>query len=197
MQKGDFVRISYVGRIKENGEVFDKAERVPIVAGEGFVIPGLDDVILSMNVGEKRIVEIPPEKAFGNRNPKLVKLLPLSEFKKHGMNPYPGMVVRADNIYGRVLSVDSGRVRVDFNHPLAGKILEYEIEINEKIEKNEEKVRALLEFFTGIKQAEVRLSEGVAEIKVRQQVSEPSKSRLSSAIKQYLGVREVVISEVF
>ncbi len=197
MQKGDFIRISYVGRVKETDEVFDKGERIPIVAGEGFVISGLDEAILGMSVGERKIVEIPPEKAFGKRDPNLVKLIPLSDFKKNDITPYPGMVVKADNFYGRVLSVGSGRVKVDFNHPLAGKVLEYEVEINEKIESGEEKVKALLEFFTGMKEAEVKLNENTAELKVKRQIPEHVKQRLSTAIKQYVGVKEVVISEIF
>jgi FKBP-type peptidyl-prolyl cis-trans isomerase 2 len=91
MQKGDFVYISYVGRIKESGEIFDttseeiarkegvynpeiKYEDVPIIIGAGFVIPGLDEELEKMNVGEKKIVEIEPKKAFGERREDLIKL---------------------------------------------------------------------------------------------------------------------------
>ncbi len=196
MQKGNFVRISYKGKIKETGEIFDEGKDIPIVVGEGFVIKGLDEELEKMQVGEKKTIEIQPEKAFGERDPKLVKLIPLSEFRKNNTSPYPGMVIRADNLYGRVLSVDSGRVRVDFNHPLAGKVLEYEIEITEEIKTQEEKAKALVEFFTGVKNAEVNVSENSVEIKVKQSIPEPLKQRLSSAVKEYLKVKEVVFSEV-
>lgn len=197
MQKGTFVRINYVGKIKETGEAFDEGKNIPIIIGEGFVIKGLDEELEKMEVGEKKTVEIPPEKAFGERDPKLVKLIPLSEFRKNNTSPYPGMLIRADNFYGRVLSVESGRVKVDFNHPLAGKVLEYDVEITEEIKDAESKVKALFEFFTGIKDTEVKISENSVEIKVKQQVPEPFKQRFSNAVKEYLKFKEVVISEVF
>lgn len=197
MQKGSFVRISYVGRIKESGEKFDEGKNIPIIIGEGFVIKGLDEELEKMNMGEKKIVEIPPEKAFGKRDANLVKLIPISEFKRNNTTPYPGMVIRADNLYGKVLSVGSGRVKVDFNHPLAGKVVEYEIEITEEIKDLESKVKALLEFFTGLKEAEIKISESSLEVKVKQQIPEALKQRFSKAVKDYLNFKEVVISEVF
>jgi FKBP-type peptidyl-prolyl cis-trans isomerase SlyD len=197
MQKNDFIRINYVGRIKETGEVFDEGKNIPIVVGEGFVIKGLDEALETMNVGEKKTVEIPPEKAFGKRMPELVKLIPLSEFKRHNTTPYPGMVINADGLYGRVLSVGSGRVKVDFNHPLAGKVVEYDIEIVEKIENKEEKAKALLEYFTGIKEAEVKISEKTVEIKTKTKIPEVYKKRVSDALKKYLGFEEVIFSEVY
>ena len=197
MQKGSFVRINYKGKIKETGEVFDEGKNIPIVVGEGFVIKGLDEEIEKMNVGEKKVVEIPPEKGFGERSEKLVKLLPLSEFRKNNMAPYPGMVIKADNFYGRVLSVSSGRVKVDFNHPLAGKVLQYEVEVTEEIISPEEKAKALFEFFTGVKEAEVKVTKEKAEIKTKSRIPEQAKALASSAIKKYLQVKEVVISEVF
>jgi FKBP-type peptidyl-prolyl cis-trans isomerase 2 len=197
MQKGDFIRINYVGKIKESGEIFDKGENIPIVVGEGFVIRGLDEEIEKMQVGEKQTVEIPPEKAFGERNAKLVKLIPLSEFKRHNMNPYPGMVINANGIYGKVLSVSSGRVRVDFNHPLAGKILEYEVEIKEKIEKQEEKAKALIEFYSGEKDTEIKFDENGVEIILKKAFDEVVKRRISESMKKFLGVKEVKFSEIY
>jgi FKBP-type peptidyl-prolyl cis-trans isomerase 2 len=197
MQKGDFIRINYVGKIKESGEIFDKGENIPIVVGEGFVIRGLDEEIEKMQVGEKQTVEIPPEKAFGERDAKLVKLIPLSEFKRHNMNPYPGMVINANGIYGKVLSVSSGRVRVDFNHPLAGKILEYEVEIKEKIEKQEEKAKALIEFYSGEKDTEIKFDENGVEIILKKAFDEVVKRRISESMKKFLGVKEVKFSEIY
>ena len=123
MQEKDFVKIKYSGIMKENNMQLDSADDAPIIVGAKWVIPGVDDALKEMNVGEKKKVEIAPEKGFGPRNPKLIKLVPLAEFKKHGQNPQPGMVINADNMKGRVLSVSGGRVKIDFNHPLAGRTL--------------------------------------------------------------------------
>lgn len=162
LQSGDFVKINYVGKIKESGKVFDttveevakenkiydekiKFKAIPVVIGAGHVIKGLDEALIGTEVGEKKIVEIPPEKGYGQRDPKLVKVVPLKDFKKQGLAPVPGMRVEADGRIGKVQSVGAGRVRVDFNYELAGKVLEYEVNVEEKINKLEEKIRLLLE----------------------------------------------------
>jgi len=162
MQKGEFVRISYIGRV--NGEIFDltdedvakrekifnpriKYKPVPVIVGAGFVIPGLDEELEKMKVGEKKKVTIPAEKAFGQRKKELVKVVPESAFKKQNFKPKARLIVDFSGTKGRIQSVSAGRVRVDFNHPLAGKDLEYEIEIKEKITDKKEQVNAVLDFF--------------------------------------------------
>ena len=147
MQKNDFIRIRYIAKIKENNLEFDKNEDMPLVVGAGWVLKGLDDGILDMNVSDKKTIELTPENAIGKRNDKLVKLISVSEFKKHGQKPVPGMVFQADRMYGKVLSVSGGRVKVDFNHPLAGKTLVFNVEVLKKIEKDDEKIRAIIEWF--------------------------------------------------
>ena len=119
MQTNDFIKVVYLAKIKETGQEFDKTgdKSAPVILKPGFIIKGLEEALLEMNVNEKKTVEIPPEKAFGIRDPKLVRLVPLTEFRKHNTKPQPGMFIQADNMRGRVLSVSGGRVRVDFNNP--------------------------------------------------------------------------------
>jgi peptidylprolyl isomerase len=93
-------------------------------------------------------LEIAPEDGFGSRTEKLIRLVPLNEFRKHNTDPIPGMVVEADNMRGKVMSVSGGRVKVDFNHPLSGKTLIYDIDIKSKIEDVEGKVRAIVKLYT-------------------------------------------------
>lgn len=162
LKKGDFVRIDYIGRIKESDEVFDttiekvarekglykediKFKVAPIVVGANHVLKGLDEALVGLEVGEKSRVEVPPEKGYGMRDPKLVKVIPVKDFRAQGIKPVPGMRVTLEDKVGRVQSVGGGRVRVDFNHGLAGKVLEYEVTIKEKANKIEEKLRLLLE----------------------------------------------------
>lgn len=181
MQKGDFVRINYIGRL-ESGEIFDltfedvakkekiynpnfKYKPIPVVVGAGFVIPGLDRAISDMNVGEKKSIDIEPKDAFGERNANNVRVIPKNLFKKHNMQPHQGMIVDFSGVKGRVQSVSAGRVMVDFNNPLAGKKIKYELEIVERIEKPEEQVKAILEFF-GAGNAAVRIDGKAAEVEV-------------------------------
>ncbi|MBI4015467.1 MAG: peptidylprolyl isomerase [Candidatus Aenigmarchaeota archaeon] len=199
MEKGDFVKIAYTGKLKEGGEVFDKNEEISIVIGSGFVITGLDTSLQSMNVGEKKTIEIKPEDGFGSRREDLIKLIPENEFKKHNTNPYPGMFVEADNLRGRVLSVSSGRVKVDFNHPLAGKILIYDVEIKSKIEGIENKVKALVGYYTKIEGEKISVAEKGKEVDITAPplIHPAIKNRISKDLNKLLGFETVKFSEIF
>ncbi len=199
MQKDDFIKISYTGKIKEAGQIFDTADGVQIIVGEGFVIPGVDEALLSIGVGEKKTLEVSPEKAFGDRNPDLLKLVPESEFRKRDIEPRVGMPVDADNARGRVVSVASGRVRVDFNHPLAGKVLVYDLEVKEKIEKPEEKIKGLVNFYSKIEaeKVSVALAGKDAEITVPPVIHPAYKKRIADEIRKFLGFERTKFVEVF
>lgn len=222
LQSGDFVRINYIGKIKESGRVFDttiekvarenkiydekiKFKAIPIVIGAGHVIKGLDEGLIGAEVGEKKNLEILPEKGYGQRDPKLVKVVPLKDFKKQGLNPVPGMRIEAEGRIGKVQSVGAGRVRVDFNYELAGKVLEYEVNVEEKINKLEEKIRLLLELhfpYADPNDHEVRLEDGRAIVtlsemaKLRQEAL-LGKHYVSRDIFRFLNLKEVEFREVF
>jgi len=157
MQKNDFIRIKYTAKIKEGDIQFDNSDNMPLVVGANWVMKPIDDALLSMNVSEKKTVEIPPGEAYGPRSDKMVKTIPLAEFKKHGQKPVPGMVMNMDGKAGKILSVSGGRVRVDFNHPLAGKTLIYNIEIKKKIETPEEKIKTLINLYTQTDKAKINV----------------------------------------
>ncbi len=198
MQKFDFIKVAYIAKIKEEGRVFDNTEAI-LPIGAGFVIKGLDEALLGMNVGEKKTVEIPPEKAFGERIKDLVKLVPESEFKKHNVNVKPGMAVDADNARGRVLSVASGRVTVDFNHPLAGKVLVYEVDVKEKVENLQEKVESVVSFFGGIPKGSLAVKESGKELEITMPpIMHPVyKKKISDVCFAILGFEKVKFSEIF
>lgn len=183
MQKGDFIRIDYVGRVKETGEIFDltiediakkekaydpkiKYKPVPVIVGENFVLKGMDAELEKMNVGEKKKIHLLPKDAFGERDAKLIKVIPKSVFRKQNFEPVPGMHINMSGYRGKIQSCSSGRIRVDFNNPLSGKEIEYEIEIKEKIENPEEQIRSIFEFL-GIEDAHVKISGSDAEVEAR------------------------------
>lgn len=168
MKDGDFVNIEFTGRVKDTDEVFDTTSEemsklagiynektnygpVPIIVGARQLIPGLEDAIKEMNLGEKKKIELTPDRAFGERNSELVKLLPMSVFKDNRVEPSPDRMVNLNGLQGRILSVDGGRVKVDFNHPLASKTIEYEVEIKEEIKETDKKIKSTVRYFTGIK----------------------------------------------
>lgn len=199
MQKGDFIRVAFSGKLKETGQALDSAESAPIIVGEKWVIPGVDEALEGMDVGDKKTIEIPPEKAFGPRNPNLIKLVPEAEFKRHGTKPQPGLIVNADNRRGRVLSVSSGRVRVDFNHPLAGKMIEYDLEIKEKLEKDEDKIKGIVEFYSRVfvKDMKMTITGKEVEVIVPPMIQSVAKKKSADVIMKFLDIDTVKFSEVY
>jgi FKBP-type peptidyl-prolyl cis-trans isomerase 2 len=159
--KGEFILIDYVAKVKETDEVFDTSiaekakeakiyrentvyEPMLVVVGEGWVLKGLDDQLIGLEVGKKAVIEVPPKKAFGPRDPSKIRLVPLRKFREQNITPYPGLEVEIDGKLAVVRSVGAGRVQVDFNPPLAGRTLIYEVEVKKKLETLEEKVKALI-----------------------------------------------------
>jgi FKBP-type peptidyl-prolyl cis-trans isomerase SlyD len=218
MQKGDFVYISYVGRIKESGEIFDTTSEeiarkegvynpeikygdVPVIVGAGFVIPGLDEALEKMNVGEKKVIEIEPQKAFGERREDFIKLIPETEFKRQNIDVKVGDFVSVNGITGRVLSINSGRVRVDFNHPLAGKALVYEVEIKKQITDTKEKIYAILKYFSNLDEsvANVKIENGLVEIETKGiQIASRVKESIVKTIFEWIKeINKVKFSEVY
>lgn len=215
MKSGDFVYIEYTAKVGDSGEVFDTTKEdiakkegifnekikygpLPIIIDAGFTIAGLNDAIKEMNVGEKKRVSIPPEKAFGKRSEELVKLLPESRFKEQDIDVVPGSYVMVNNLRGRIISIDGGRVKVDFNHPLADKTLEYEIEIVRKIEGREEKVKAIVNYFTSLEDLNIKTSEKEVEIELRVNVEGRVKAAIASQIIKWVeGIETVKFVDVF
>jgi len=197
MQDKDFIRVDYSGRIKESGKILGNVKNAPLIVGAGYVIKGVDEALRKMNVGEKKTIEVTPEKGFGKRNPKLIKLMSESEFRKRDKKPQIGMIVDLGNLRGRVISVSGGRVRVDFNHPLAGKILVYDLEIKEKIEKPEEKIKAIIEAYSGVSKIEISITNKEAEIKVPPFVNSLIKKKISDDVIKFLDIEKVKFVEIF
>jgi peptidylprolyl isomerase len=116
---------------------------VLVVLGSNSVIKGLDKSLRTMDLNEKKKLEFKPDEAFGERQPDLVRIMPIAEFRKREINPYPGLQVNIDNSTATVKSVNSGRVTVDLNHPYAGQNVIYDIKIIKQLTTEKEKVKAL------------------------------------------------------
>jgi len=161
LQKGDFTLIDYVAKVKETGEVFDttneeiaKKERLYkegeiyepklVVIGEGWVLKALDESLEKMEIGKAASVELAPDKAFGERDPAKIKRVPLKHLTAKGINPVLGMRVEHDGKMATVRAIGAGRVLLDFNLPLAGKTLVYEVTVKKKLETEKEKLAAII-----------------------------------------------------
>jgi len=163
LKKKDFIEIEFTGKLKD-GKIFDSnvkenlkklheghnhpVETKPFIfpLGEGMFVKGVDKFLIGKEIGEYEI-SLNSEEAFGKRDPKAIRMIPLKNFKDHNINPIPGSVFDFDGKLAKILTVSSGRVIADFNSPLAGKNVEYQIKILRKVDDMNEKVKALSDFF--------------------------------------------------
>jgi FKBP-type peptidyl-prolyl cis-trans isomerase SlyD len=212
MKSGDFVSIDYVGRVKDTGEIFDltieeiaKKEKVfnhkvsykpiKVVVDGGFVIKGLEDALKEMKIGEKKTILIEPANAFGERDAKLIRPMPISNFRDEKVDPTPGSFIMINGIRGKILSADGGRIRVDFNHPLAGKKLEYDLELKGEITDTVDRVRAVASFVSGVEEENVdaKLNGNEAEVSIKTK-HDDHEHELSAAMKK--NIADLVIKWV-
>ena len=112
--------------------------------GEGWVLKGLDDRLAGLKLEETAEVEIPPEEAFGERNPENVRTVPFRVLRSKGITPVIGQQIEIDGRTAVVRSIGGGRVQLDYNHPLAGRRIVYHVKPTVKHESDEDKIRALL-----------------------------------------------------
>ena len=91
----------------------------------------------------------------------------LKKFSEHKIKPFPGLQINIDNVLGTVRSVSGGRVLVDFNHPLAGRDVIYEVKINTVVTDKKIQISALIKLLLGIKDAEITIQEDSAKIKLK------------------------------
>ncbi|MBI2666447.1 peptidylprolyl isomerase [Candidatus Woesearchaeota archaeon] len=185
LQKHDFVVVEYTGKLPE-GKIFDttnekiareagifsqkmKYESAEICIGEQQVLPGLDRALIGKEVGKKYIVTLAPEHAFGKRDVKKIKMVPTATFMEHKVQPFPGLQIDVDGEIGTVLRVAGGRILVNFNHPLAGKEVVYEVEVKRKITEPKEQVTAFVHRVFGVPEEQITVEladEGEKEKKV-------------------------------
>lgn len=165
--KGDFILVDLVGRSYEDKQLFEttkediaKAEGVYseedvyqprlVVMGQGFVVPGLEEALVGMKIKETKQLVLEPQNAFGVRDPKQVRILPRARIKSD-QKLVRGMRVQIGNQTGTIRHVGGGRVTVDFNPPLAGHTVEYEVTLKKILVTAQEKIEAFLRRrFSGI-----------------------------------------------
>jgi len=202
LKKGDVVLVDFTAQELLNGETFETTieadakqagvfnpnamyKPVPMVIGKNDLFPLLEKELETMEIGEEKRIELEPKDAFGERSAARIALLSLQEFRKQKMQPIPGLVIEADGRQGKVQSVSGGRVRVDFNHPLAGKRVAYKLVLRKKIEEKEEQVAALLEkFFPHVKPKErkIKIEGEKAEIELPERLKEQRETELLKQI---------------
>ncbi|NIO23029.1 MAG: peptidylprolyl isomerase [Candidatus Aenigmarchaeota archaeon] len=211
MKQGEFIEIEYVGRVKLTNEIFDltseelaKKENIYnpkhtygpalVIVGSNMVIRGVMKEIEKMEVGEERQFEVSPGEGFGMRNPKMIRVLPISKFIENKINPVPGGYFEIDGMQAKVQSVSGGRVRVDFNNPLAGKDLVYRLKIVRRVEGNKNKVGKLLSYYR-IGYSEVRIKERSLVIVSEKPVNPVAKRMVTEMATKWIKVKKIEFKE--
>jgi len=223
IKNGDFILANYTLRVKETGETVgttletvakekklyrgeERYEPFFIILGEGWVPKGLEEALTGLEPGKASTVELPPDKGYGIRDPKKVRLVPLRKFTAEGMTPVPGLQVNIDGKSAQVRSVGAGRVQVDYNHPFAGKTLIYDITVEKVIESDDDKIRNLIhKRIPSVDQQkfEIKLENAKLQVEVPEEAFflegvQVAKRTLAADVEKYLpGIESVSFLETF
>ena len=134
---GDTVKVRYTGSL-ENGTVFDgshEQEPLEVTIGKQNMLPSFEEEVVGMSEGDKKTFSIQPDDAFGQRQENLVFDIERSKLPSE-IDLQIGRVLRVESDAGRnydvtVIDIDDEKVTFDGNHPLAGKVLNFDIELVE------------------------------------------------------------------
>lgn len=197
-KKGDFVEIEFVAST-EDGTIFDtnikeeakkididdkereKLEPLKVCIGQGMILKGLDKELEDKELEKEYDVKLNSESAFGKRNPGLVKTVPLAAFSE---TPYQGMFINVNGLMARVVSVNGGRILVDFNNPLAGKNVNYKFKILKMIEGKEDKIKVIAESLK-VEIENIDLAKEPVEIKLKKK---KNSEKLVKRVKELEGL---------
>lgn len=201
MQDGDFIKMEYVGRVAATGEIFDLTDEelarkegihnpkhkygpMLVIIGSGMTPKGVEKQLKEMKPGEEREFGVNQEEGFGRREPGLIKIVSLQKFYAQKINPVPGEFVQIDGRHARIQSVSGGRVRVDFNSPLAGKDLHYKVKLTEKVTGTQAMAQALLDNYD--MKAKATFKEGSLTIGTKEKVPEQFRNILNMQIRKWI-----------
>ena len=136
-EKGKKVKVEYEGKF-DDGTVFDSTEKhegkpLEFEVGAGQVVKGFDEAIDGMEVGEEKEVKLLPEKAYGHPNPAMIKSVPRDMLPKEP-EPKEGMMLimstpQGQQLPAKIAEIGKDIVKVDLNHPLAGKTLNFKLKL--------------------------------------------------------------------
>lgn len=211
IKKHDFVELDYTGSIKETNEIFDTtiekiakdanvfsqgAQYKPVIicVGEHHILPGIDEFLIGKDVGVHKI-ELSCDKAFGKKSAELIRMLPQKRFEEQKIQPMPGLRLNIDGAVGIIKSVSSGRVVLDFNHPLAGRDVLYELSVKRVVADKREQVSSLLGILLGIKEPKVEIESKVAKVSFPSALPENISKALCEKVSELTGLELEIVVE--
>ena len=170
--KGSLILVDYTSKVKDTGEVFEttieeeakkhsfhdpnvKYQPKLVSVGESWVIKGFDEALEKTSVGDKKTIEITPDKGFGERDTGKVRMIPLRKLGEDAEKVSIGDTIEVDNKKGTVRFIGSGRVQMDYNHRFAGKIILYNVNVLKELKSDEEKIPGILKRHLPVKDEEI------------------------------------------
>ena len=159
--KGSLILVDYTSKVKDTGEVFEttieeeakkhsfhdpnvKYQAKLVSVGESWVVKGLDEALEKTSVGDKKTIEISPDKGFGERDTSKVRMIPLRKLGEDAEKVSIGDTIEVDNKKGVVRFIGSGRVQIDYNHRFAGKTILYDVNVLKELKTDEEIASGIL-----------------------------------------------------
>jgi len=221
VKAGDLILIDYTIKVKETGELVEttmkevaekegmetaRLEPRLVIPGKGFLLKSIEDELIGMAPGEEKRFEVPPEKAFGPRDPSKIKVIPLRRLRDVEGPITIGSRVMIDGREGIVRSIGSGRVQIDFNPYLAGKTLDCHLKVVKILTTDLDKIRALIHYRipdVDVKKFKIRVRKPEVRITVPEEAFllagiQVSKRALAKDLMDYLeGVGKVTYVETY
>ena len=210
IKKNDFVEVEYTGRLKDGNVVFDTTEEsvakqndihspnasygsVIVCIGQNQLVKGLDAKLEGKEIG-KHVIELKPEEAFGKKDAKLIQLVPTGKFREQKIMPVHGLQINFDGIMGTVKAVTGGRTIVDFNHPLSGKEVIYEVNVKRVVTDKKEQVDALFKL-AGL-DAQVVVEAETARVSFKKDLPEKLASEIKKKFEELVQIKIEFVKQV-
>ncbi len=198
----DFIEFDFYAKIKD-GEIFDttlndvaikagltdkedkqRFKPLRICIGEGMILKGLDNALCDKELNKEYSIELSPDESFGKRKANLIRTFPITAFKTR---PYPGMLVNVEGTIAKVVSANSGRIMLDFNNPLSGKIVIYNFTIKRIISEDKEKIETLFDGY-GLKAKSISLDGKKTKIEMEEKYPKQVLEEISKKINELIKI---------
>jgi FKBP-type peptidyl-prolyl cis-trans isomerase 2 len=220
MNDGDFIELSFEMRagqdkklistskedLAKKEDIFDdkkKYKNAVIVIGTEGLFKEINDSFKQAEIGKEYEVTVPAKDAYGMRDNKNIKVVPMREFQRNKINPEIGKEVNINNKVGKIISVTPGRVLIDYNHELAGKDLYYKYQVIKVIDDVKEKVNAIIDMdYTDSEEFSVFIDNDLISIQIPENAKFDvnwidSKFKIANDIRKYIPGKDVEIKELY
>ncbi|NHI83914.1 MAG: hypothetical protein EAX81_06405 [Candidatus Thorarchaeota archaeon] len=161
VKEGSLIYVDYIGRTKGDGKVFDltieevakkeglfreddRYEPILVSVGSNWLLEAIEEELVGMKIDQTKTIEIPPERGAGKRDPSLIKMIAKAKLEKQGVRIAIGEKITFGREQGVITQILGRTARVDFNPPMAGKTLTFDVTVKGIVSEPDEKVFAVL-----------------------------------------------------